>query len=170
MKPTTTKTATQWFAHYAESHQNPTNKAIHWICIPVILVTTLGLMQSIPHPFGDQVLVHWGSLFSALALVFYFRLSWTIGLGMAAVTGTALAINGAIVAAGLPLLAISGGVFFVAWLFQFVGHKVEGKKPSFFEDLQFLLVGPAWLLQFAYRKVGVPVETRQAAQNVPEAA
>ncbi len=47
----------------------------------------------------------------------------------------------------------------MAWVFQFIGHKIEGKKPSFFEDLQFLLVGPAWLLQFVYQKLGVPVET-----------
>jgi uncharacterized membrane protein YGL010W len=153
------KTASQWFDHYAESHQNRINKVIHWICIPLILTTTLGLMQSIPHPFGDQPFVHWGSLFAVAALVFYFRLSWTLGVGMALVSGAALVVNAAVVAAGLPLLWISVGVFFVAWVFQFIGHKVEGKKPSFFEDLQFLLVGPAWLLQFVFRRVGVPVET-----------
>jgi uncharacterized membrane protein YGL010W len=62
------------------------------------------------------------------------------------------------------LWAVSAVSFFVAWLAQFVGHKIEGKKPSFFQDLQFLLVGPAWLLQFVYRKVGIPVTfaTRKA--------
>ena len=46
-------------------------------------------------------------------------------------------------------------LFVVGWLFQFIGHKVEGKKPSFFEDLQFLLIGPAWLLAAIYRKLGI---------------
>jgi uncharacterized membrane protein YGL010W len=48
-------------------------------------------------------------------------------------------------------------VFVVAWVGQFVGHRIEGRKPSFLEDLQFLLVGPAWLLHFVYRGIGVPV-------------
>jgi uncharacterized membrane protein YGL010W len=46
-------------------------------------------------------------------------------------------------------------LFIVAWIFQFIGHKIEGKKPSFFKDLQFLLIGPAWLLSFIYQKVGI---------------
>ena len=125
----------------------------------MILVSTLGLIQAIPHPFGAVPGLHWASVLSALALLFYFRLSWTIGLGMTVVTAVALAINAGIVAAGLSLPVVSAVVFFIAWVAQFVGHKIEGKKPSFFQDLQFLLVGPAWLLQFVYKKVGVPVET-----------
>ena len=46
------KTATHWFELYGVSHKNKINKLIHWVCIPIILLCTLGLMQSIPHPFG----------------------------------------------------------------------------------------------------------------------
>ena len=46
-------------------------------------------------------------------------------------------------------------VFILAWIGQFIGHKIEGKKPSFFEDIQFLLIGPAWLLSFIYKKLGI---------------
>jgi len=152
------RSATQWFEAYGESHQDGTNKLIHWLAIPVILVNTLGLIQSIPFVV-ESAWLNWASLVALACTAFYFRLSWTLGLGMAAVAATALAINGAIVAAGLPLLWVSIGSFFVAWVFQFIGHKIEGKKPSFFEDLQYLLIGPAWLLQFVYRKLGVPVET-----------
>ena len=154
------KTATAWFDHYAESHQNKTNKLIHWIAIPIILTTTLGLMQAIPFPVAAPAWMGFGTLFAACALVFYFRLSWTLGVGMAVVSAVAIAINTALVQAGVNLAVFSGAVFFVAWVFQFIGHKIEGKKPSFFEDLQFLLVGPAWLLQFIYKRVGIPVETR----------
>lgn len=152
-------TATEWFERYGESHQNPTNKLIHWVCIPVILTTTLGLAQSIPFPVAVSPWLDWGAVLAALATLFYLRLSWTLGVGMALVAAAALGINHAIVAAGLPLVWVSVGVFFVAWVLQFIGHKVEGKKPSFFQDVQFLLIGPAWLLQFVYTKVGIPVET-----------
>ena len=48
------------------------------------------------------------------------------------------------------LLYTSIIVFIFAWILQFLGHKIEGKKPSFFKDIQFLLIGPAWLLAFIY--------------------
>jgi uncharacterized membrane protein YGL010W len=54
------------------------------------------------------------------------------------------------------VLAVAGGVFVLAWIGQFVGHMIEGRKPSFFEDVKFLLVGPAWLLGFIYRRAGIP--------------
>ncbi len=160
------RTATDWFDKYAESHQNKTNKAIHWICIPLILLVSVGLVQSIPHPFGGGAAnpLNWASVTFGLCVVFFYaRLSWTIGAGMAAVGAACVAINASIAGAGLPLVTICVSVFVGAWVFQFVGHKIEGKKPSFFEDLQFLLVGPAWLLQFVYRALGVPIETRRPA-------
>ena len=56
---------------------------------------------------------------------------------------------------GTHVLAVAGGVFVLAWIGQFVGHMIEGRKPSFFEDVKFLLVGPAWLLGFIYRRAGI---------------
>ena len=49
-------------------------------------------------------------------------------------------------------------IFILGWIGQFIGHKIEGQKPSFFEDIQFLLIGPAWLLSFIYKKLGVPLK------------
>ena len=155
------RTATEWFELYGESHQNPVNKAIHWFCIPLIVTSTLGLLQSVPDPFGTPAL-HWGTLVVLGALAFYATFSTTIALGMAVVGALALSINGWLEASGLPLLWISMGTFALAWAVQFVGHEIEGKKPSFLHDVQFLLIGPAWLLQFVYRRVGIPVELRPA--------
>ena len=152
------RTATEWFDKYGESHQNKINKAIHWVAIPTITLTTLGLFQSIPHPFGEQLWLNWATLAVLGAVAFYARISPTIAVGMAVLAGGMVAFNTWLVSMGAPLLPLSIGVFFAAWVFQFVGHKIEGEKPSFFEDLQFLLIGPAWLLQFIYKKVGVPVE------------
>lgn len=149
------RSADEWFALYGESHRNPVNKAIHWVCIPLIVLSTLGLLQAIPVP-SPAPGVHTGTVVAALALVFYASLSASIAVGMALFAIACLAVNAAI-AQAVPIGPVSAGVFFVAWVAQFVGHKIEGKKPSFFQDLQFLLVGPAWLLQFVYRKVGIPV-------------
>lgn len=148
------RTASEWFELYGESHKNPINKAIHWVCIPMITLSTLGLLQRVPVGVGH---LHLGTALLVLSMLFYVRLSWTIAVGMFALGSVGIAINTAIASTGADLGVVSAAVFFVAWLVQFVGHKIEGKKPSFFQDLQFLLVGPAWLLQAVYARFGVPV-------------
>jgi len=56
---------------------------------------------------------------------------------------------------GGATLPVAIAVFVAAWVGQFVGHRIEGRKPSFVEDVRFLLVGPAWLLGDFYRRVGI---------------
>lgn len=157
------KTIDQWLEEYGESHQNKTNKTIHWICVPTILFTVLGLFASIPAsglfnwvPAELSVFANWGGVIVILGLLFYLRLSWVMALGMGVITIAMLFGVREVARLNLaPLWALCLGVFVVAWIGQFIGHKVEGKKPSFFKDLQFLMIGPAWLLGFIYRKLGV---------------
>ena len=151
------KTAETWFEEYGDSHQNPTNKLIHWICVPTIFFCTVGLLWAIPSEYFGNPWLNWATIAAVVSLLFYLRLSFTIFLGMLVVSGLSLWGSYLIGLAGTQVLAIScAAVFFIAWVGQFVGHKIEGKKPSFFQDLQFLLIGPAWLLHFLYKKVGVP--------------
>lgn len=148
------RSAESWFALYGESHQNSTNKLIHWVCIPVIALTTLGVLQAVSLRLGlGTIGLQHGLLLVAMA--FYATLSWRHLVGMALLSALGLVINQQIVAAGLPLGALSAAGWGLAWLAQFVGHKIEGKKPSFFQDLQFLLVGPAWLLDDLLRRSGL---------------
>ena len=153
------RTIQNWFDDYAQYHLNPTNKTIHWICIPLITLCLLGLLWEIPLPAAITSISPWincATVFVALSLVFYFRLSTTIAIGMAITSGVMLAL---IYACDLlwPGVAwkISLAVFVLAWIGQFVGHRIEGRKPAFFEDLQFLLIGPAWLLGFIFQRIGV---------------
>ena len=145
-------------AEYGESHQNPTNKLVHWVCVPLIMFSLLGLLWSVPVPAAIRNIspwLNWGTLVMALALLYYVRLSGWLALGMVLVW-VAMAAGLRVVAgtAALPLWAICLLIFALAWVGQFWGHKLEGKKPSFFKDLQFLLIGPLWLLHFVYRRLG----------------
>ncbi len=144
---------------YGESHINSTNKLIHWICVPAIMFSLIGLLKSIPFFVTRDFFLHWGGLALLAALVYYLRLSIPMFLGFAVIGLCILWGNHKILAAmdysyaGLAMFSII--LFVVAWIGQFIGHKIEGKKPSFMEDLQFLLIGPAWLLHFLFKKVGL---------------
>lgn len=127
------RTLEQWLSEYAVSHQNLINKKIHWLCVPTIFVSILGM--------GLSLSVWFTLVLSALVLLFYMQLSTPLFLAMGIFIMICLAVM-----AALPWgFKVWAGVFIVAWIGQFIGHKIEGKKPSFFEDLQFLLIGPAWV-------------------------
>ncbi|MBC6699044.1 Mpo1 family 2-hydroxy fatty acid dioxygenase [Hymenobacter puniceus] len=143
---------------YAESHQNPTNKLVHWVCVPLIMFAILGLLWSVPVPVAVQKFspwLNWATVVMVLAVAYYIWLSGRLAVGMVLVwLLMALTLRLVQAQAALPLWAVCLIIFVLAWIGQFWGHKVEGKKPSFLKDLQFLLIGPLWLLHFIYRRLG----------------
>lgn len=153
--------ADQLFEKYGESHQNRINKMIHWIAVPSIVFSLLGLIWSIPFP--SQLLpasiapfVNWASIGIAFALYYYYRLSPSLAFAMVILTfGMSMTIV-QIEQANIPVWKVSLIVFVIAWIFQFIGHKIEGKKPSFIDDVQYLLIGPLWLMHFVFKKLGIP--------------
>lgn len=150
------------FNEYGESHQNSTNKAIHWICVPAIFFSIVGLIASIPAGpvqaiFGDgNPYANWATVVLIFVIAYYITLSIPLTIGMALFGLACMVLTQMVARAGLQLWLISLIIFVVAWIGQFYGHKVEGKKPSFFKDLQFLMIGPAWLMHFIYKQLGIP--------------
>ena len=142
----------QWISDYGVSHQNPMNKKIHWICVPLIMFTLLGLLSLVK--IYNVNLTH---LIIIFALFFYLRLSISISIGMFIISAIQLGIIFYMetLFLDLHLLYIYLLIFIIAWVGQFIGHKIEGQKPSFFEDIQFLLIGPAWIISFIYKKMGI---------------
>ena len=130
-------------AHYGESHQNPKNELIHFIAIPLIMLSLIGLLFAL-HPYAAY-------FFMAASMVYYARLSIIFLAAMGAWSAVTLALAHAMGEAAFPL---SLAIFIAAWILQFIGHKLEGKKPSFFEDLQYLWVGPLFVLAKLFVKLG----------------
>jgi uncharacterized membrane protein YGL010W len=132
------------FARYGESHRHPTNEAIHWICVPLITWSVLAALWA-----ASPVVAYIGI---GLAVAFYAWLSVQIAVGMLALFALMLY---PLTLLGSKAFIVAVVVFVLAWIGQFVGHAIEGRKPSFLEDVKFLLVGPAWLLHFIYRRAGI---------------
>ena len=156
------KTINDWLNAYGESHQNSTNKLIHWFCVPIITFTLLGLLSLINYEFsayGGNYNINLAGVLVIIALIFYIRLSVSITVGMFIFTGICLTyVNRLENIFDYPILLKYYLIaFIIAWIGQFIGHKIEGKKPSFFEDIQFLLIGPAWLISFIYKKLNIRI-------------
>lgn len=143
---------------YGESHQNQTNKLIHWICVPAIMFSLMGLFYTIPFVTERSLFANWATVMIGLTLLYYATLSLPIFIGFIFIGAGLVAGNHYFYLAvndTVPYIFVCIGIFVIAWIGQFIGHGIEGKKPSFLKDLQFLLVGPAWLLHFIYKSVGV---------------
>lgn len=147
-----------WLDKYAESHQNSTNKLIHWFCVPIITFTLLGLLSFIKFSFL-RYNINFSYILFLFALLFYIRLSLSLTIGMGIFAGGSILIINKIshIFTSNELITYYIIAFIVAWIGQFIGHKIEGKKPSFVEDVKFLLIGPAWLLSFVYKKLNIKI-------------
>ena len=144
------KTLEQWFSEYGESHQNKTNVYIHKVCVPLITWSLLGILWTIPVPeLFLQYGINWTYVFVLICLLFYISLkSIRVIFGvLTLVLPIVYLLHEVSAVYGHRILYVSIAIFVLAWIGQFVGHKIEGKKPSFFQDIQFLLVGPAWVLK-----------------------
>jgi len=139
-----TRRIDELFARYGESHRNPANKAIHWVCVPLITWSVIALLWSWT-PIAAYALI-------AASIAFYALLSPVIAVGM---LGVSAALVYPLTLLGTHALLTAVVVFVAAWIGQFIGHRIEGRKPSFLDDVKFLLIGPAWLLGHVYRRFGI---------------
>ena len=152
------RTFDQWMSEYEVSHRNPVNKKIHMVCVPVILFTVIGFLWCIPRPafFGENPFINWATITCATWLIFYLTLNFKMFLGMLVQMLVMFVITQKIYETGI-LLPLSAIVFVIAWIGQFYGHKIEGKKPSFINDIFFLLIGPLWVTRYLYNRIGITV-------------
>ena len=148
-----------WLNEYAESHKHPVNIKIHWICVPLIMLSIIGLLANIQihinvlsayHKFNHACII-----LVLFGCIYYYFLSKSLLLGMIPVSIFMLMIISWLSTFSYPLWLTSLIIFVISWAGQFYGHKIEGKKPSFFKDIQFLMIGPLWLLSKLYRRYGI---------------
>ena len=148
------KPINNWLNEYAESHQHRTNVLIHWICVPAIFWSITGFLLLITIPIAGNLAIP-----ALAAMIFYYmRLSATLWPGMLLFSIICLwTCFRVFTEIQYQAAWVFSAVFLAAWIFQFYGHHLEGKRPSFLKDLQFLLIGPAWLMAKLYKKLHLPV-------------
>lgn len=148
MKPTNESPAThsdsikQLMTEYHKSHLNRTNQLIHYVCVPLIFWSISAALWTVKIP----VVMNAAVVMTGLLMLYYVIKSVKVFATMLIFTLACLGLNVWFESLGWPLLWIAIVVFVLAWIGQFIGHHIEGKKPSFFQDLQFLLIGPAWVV------------------------
>lgn len=151
------RSVNEWFGNYSKDHRNPVNRLIHWICVPAILWSVIAALWVIPVPAAIGRPGLWCAIAMVAAFAFYWKMSRPLGIAMLVVFVVLGVLTHALygMLGSTPLLWLTGGVFVVAWIGQFIGHVLEGARPSFFTDLAYLLIGPAWLVGKLMRRLHI---------------
>ncbi len=145
-----------WLDSYSEDHRNPVNRVFHWFCVPPIVWSVIALLWAIPVPAAFLRPGSWAVAVMVLAFYWYWKRSHRLAIALL----IAFALLGLLTnllyyrLGAIPLCYLAVGVFAVAWIGQFIGHKFEGRRPSFLTDLSYLLIGPAWLMAKLLRGLG----------------
>jgi len=151
------RSVNEWFGNYSRDHQHPVNRLIHWVCVPLILWAAIAALWTVPVPPALGRPGFWAGMAMVGAMAFYLRLSKRLGFAMLLLF-VVLGVITELLFRGLgaqSLLWLAGGVFVLAWIGQFIGHLIEGARPSFFTDLAYLLIGPAWLTGKVMRRLHI---------------
>lgn len=154
------RTLESYINEYSESHQNPTNILIHKICVPAIMFSILGIFKAFPVPASWPLWLDWSVIIVFGALVYYAFFKNPRVMAAILVLVVPMMIILELLRPRFFLLSV--GIFVVAWIGQFIGHKIEGKKPSFFKDLFFLLIGPIWTMHTLSRQMGIDLGINSA--------
>ncbi len=151
------RSVNEWFGNYSKDHRHPTNRVIHWICVPAILWSVIAALWALPVPASIGRPGFWAAMAMVAAFAFYWRMSKPIGFAMLIVFVVFGLLTEWLYRTIGPadLLWLALAVFVVAWIGQFIGHRIEGARPSFFTDLAYLLIGPAWLAGKVMRRFSI---------------
>jgi uncharacterized membrane protein YGL010W len=152
------RTMHQWLDEYGASHRNATNELLHWICVPSIALTVVGFLWAIPVPdsfAGVSPWLNWATIGVVLWIAYYLVLSRPLAVGATMCLIAMLFVVRWLDTLAWPLWVSCLAIFVVAWIGQFVGHSIEGTRPSFFKDIQFLMIGPIWLVSHVYRRLRI---------------
>lgn len=141
------KSLQQWLDAYGESHQNKMNRKIHKVAVPGIYLSIVGIIWSLPALSLGEVQINWVWPVMIPVMIFYACLSKQVLVQMLVFTLACLAIISFLALYSAPVFSLSIILFIALWILQFLGHHIEGKKPSFFDDIQFLLIGPIWVFR-----------------------
>ena len=151
--------ADDWLAAYRDDPADAGNKALHWVCVPLLVIGVVGLLWSLPVPASLSQSIealNWGTLFLMAAVVYYFILSISLAFGILPFIVFVVLIVFWLDGFETPLWLISSDVLVLAWTGQFIAYRLEGKRPQFFKDLHYLMLGPLWLLAAIYRRLNIP--------------
>ena len=151
--------ADSWLLRYEQNHADLANPVVYWAAVPLVVVGTVGILWYLPVPaeFHEiSPLLNWGSAFLMAATIYYFIISLSIAIGMLPFLLGLASLQIWLTESGFPALGVSVGLLVSGSVGLALGRRGAGGLKAVLQDLQLMMIGPAWLLSVLYRRFGIP--------------
>lgn len=151
--------ADSWLQRYEQNHADLASPVVYWASVPLVVVGTVGVLWYLPIPaeFNEiSPLLNWGSAFLMAATIYYFIISVSIAIGMLPFMLGVASLQIWLTGSGFPALGISVGLLVSGSVGLALGRRGAGGIRAVLQDLQLMMIGPAWLLSVLYRRFGIP--------------
>jgi len=156
------KSCQENLTQYAAYHRDRRNIATHFVGIPLIVFSMILALATMSVSLGTVTLTA-AALVSIGLVGYYLVLDRVLGVAMA-IAMFLLCAGASEVSARLSTGATLGLALFLfvfGWLLQFLGHKYEGMKPAFYDDVRQLLIGPLFVCAEGFFLLGARPELRR---------
>ena len=147
-----------WLTRYEQTHRNLPTPLAYWVAAPLFVVGITGLFWALPVPeeFPKiSPLLNWGSAFLMVTAIYYFIISLSLAIGLLPFLLGLAAIQVWLTNSGFPPIAVSAGLLAAGVAGLALGR--GGSARAVAEDLQLMMIGPAWLLSVLYKRFGIPI-------------
>ncbi|HNP37502.1 MAG TPA: DUF962 domain-containing protein [Woeseiaceae bacterium] len=148
-----------WLKRYRDNHQDLRLPLLFWTAVPMVIFGTVGLLWNLPVPeefYEISPLLNWGSTFLMAAAVYYFILSLPLAIGLLPFTLGIGFLELTLQYSGYPASRVSIALLIAGIIGLWLGHGSNRRLWAMTEDLQTIMIGPAWLLSVVYRRLGIP--------------
>ena len=164
------RTLDEQMAAYAAYHRNAWNRLTHFVGVPLITFAILIPMAWLRLPIGGFELT--GALvFVVAVLAWYFALDAVLATAMIFLIVPLLYIADKV--AQLPGATgwwVFGATFVIGWIFQLVGHAIEGRRPALADNFLQIFVAPIFLLAEAFFALGLKRDVHEKIEERLKAA
>jgi len=148
-----------WLGNYGISHQDIRYAPVYWLSVPMLVVGTVGLLWLVPVPqefYAISPALNWGTAFLLAAVVYYFIISMPLAIGMLPFLAGVIACQIWLEHSDYSALRVTAGLTIASIIGLYMGRRTVHGIRSMLEDIQLLMIAPAWLLSLLYRKLGIP--------------
>lgn len=149
-----------WLTRYGETHSEVASPLVYWAAVPMVVVGVVGLLWWLPVPeelYRISPIINWGTLFLMAATVYYFIISVPLAIGMLPFVIGVAYVHVWLEASQYTPVNASIGFLVAGVLGLLLGQRRERPFFRLVQDLQMMMIGPAWLLSVLYRRMGIPI-------------
>ena len=148
-----------WLKRYEETHTDLTYPAVYWASVPMVVLGIVGLLWTLPIPdefFEISPLLNWGTAFLMATTVYYFIISVSLAIGMLPFVVGVAGVEMWLAQSEYSPFQVSIGLLVAGIIGLWMGHRNEAGLRPVLQDLQLMMIGPAWILSVLYRRIGIP--------------